>query len=175
MKEKISALLKNKSFSRILFIVGIVGILLIFLSTFLGEGEKKPEKTAEEEFSTLLYVEELKTDIKRTVEAICGDSDAVVTLTLESGPVYKYAEEIKQNNKEEGGATSKESEHKYITVEDSSGGEVPLVVTSYMPGVRGVSIICSYGSEETAEKIKSAVTAALDISSRKIHIGSKGG
>ncbi len=175
MKEKISELMKNKSFARILFIVGIVGILLIFLSSFIGSGEEKPEKNAEEEFSVLLYVEELKADIKRTVEAICGDSDAVVTLTLDSGPVYKYAEEIKQNNKEDGGATSKESEHKYITVEDSSGGEVPLVVTSYMPGVRGVSIICSYGSEETAEKIKSAVTAALDISSRKIHIGSKGG
>ena len=47
MKEKISELMKNKSFARILFIVGIVGILLIFLSSFIGSGEEKPEKTAE--------------------------------------------------------------------------------------------------------------------------------
>ena len=45
MKEKISELMKNKSFARILFIVGIVGILLIFLSSFIGERKETPEKT----------------------------------------------------------------------------------------------------------------------------------
>ena len=56
MKEKISELMKNKSFARILFIVGIVGILLIFLSSFIGERKEMPEKTDEDEFSVLLYV-----------------------------------------------------------------------------------------------------------------------
>ncbi len=174
MKEKLQELLKNKSFARILFAVGIGGILLIFLSSFFG-GEKEEPQRIEEIFSVTDYVETLRSDIKSTVEAICGDGEAVVTLTLDSGPVYKYAEEVKQNNKEDGSGVSEESEHKYITVEDSSGSEAPLIVTSYMPGIRGVSIICNYGSEETAEKIKNAVTAALDINSRKIHIGSKGG
>ncbi len=174
MKEKVSELLKNKKIARILFVIGIVGILLIFISSFFDGKEEKIEKT-DRVFSVSEYIESLKTDIKKTVEAICGDSDAVVTLTLDSDRVFEYAEEIKQNDKEDGSAISYDREHKYTTVEDPSGGETPLIVTSYMPGIRGVSIICNYGSEEVAERIKSAVTAALDISSRKVHIGNKGG
>ncbi len=174
MKEKIAELLKNKKFAKILFVLGIVGIILIFLSSFLSREESVPQKT-EEVFLVSEYIEGLKADIKKTVEAICGDPDAVITLTLDSGQVFEYAEEIKQNNKDDGSATSFDSEHKFTTVEDPSGGEAPIIVTSYMPGVRGVSIICSYNSEETAEKIKAAITAALDINSRKIHIGNKGG
>ncbi len=174
MKEKVSELLKNKKIARILFIIGIGGILLIFLSSFFSEKEETNENS-DPVFSVSEYIADIKTDIKKTVEAICGDSDAVVIITLDSDRVFEYAEEIKQNNKEDGAATSFDREHKYTTVENPSGGETPLIVTSYMPGIRGVSIICNYGSEETAERIKGAVTAALDISSRKVHIGNKGG
>ena len=172
MKEKFSELLKNKNFARILFIVGIVGILLIFLSSFFSDKKEKTQ-TPKDAFSETEYLSGLKEDIKTMVTAICGDDGAVVTVTLDTGMVYEYAEEIKKNDRADGTNSSRESEQKYITVEDSAGAEVPLIITSYMPRVRGVSIICNYDSEETADKIRNAVQAALDITSRKIHISKR--
>lgn len=176
MKERLDKFLKSKNAAKILFIVGIAAILLIFVSTVLGEDDSEKEVPTENtDFSPEEYCEKLEEDIRQMVQAICGDSTAVVTVTLETGMVYEYADEIKRNNAEDDTKTSEESEQTYITVKDSDGSEMPLIITSHMPQIRGVSVICSAGDEATVEKIKNAVTAALDISSRKIYIGRKSG
>ena len=53
----------------------------------------------------------------------------------------------------------------------ADGGEQALIVTEIMPQIRGVAIICKGGNiEQTAEKIKNAVTAALNITSKRVYI-----
>ena len=80
--------------------------------------------------------------------------------------------ETKEKGAEEQDKSSNESEKTYIIVRDKNGAETPLLITSYMPRVRGVSVICN-ANETDAEKIKNAVSAALDITLRKIYIGRK--
>lgn len=172
MKEKLSALFKNKNTARILFIIGMAGILLIFASSFFPKTENSQK--AQTEFSQKEFCDGLKQDISAIVQGICGDASAVVALTLDSDIVYEYADEIKQNNAEDEKKTSEESEKSYITVKDAGGSEKPLIVTAYMPQIRGVSIICS-ANDTAAQEIKNAVCAALNISSRKIYIGRKQG
>ena len=171
MKEKIAKLLADKKTSKIILILGIVGIVLIFVSGITGDSSEESLPTASE-FSETEYLAGLEEDIKQMVFGICGDSTAIVTVTLDTGMVYEYANEIKQKGTDEQNKTSNESEKTYITVRDKSGAETPLVITSYMPKVRGVSVICNANDDDT-EKIKNAVSAALDISSRKIYIGRK--
>ena len=171
MKEKIAKLLANKKASKIILIAGIVGIVLIFVSSFIGKKEEQLP-AAENEFSEAEYVARLEENIRQMVGGICGDTSAIVTVTLDTGMVYEYANEVKQKGAEEQNKSSKESEKTYITVRDKSGAETPLLITSYMPKIRGVSVICNAGDAD-AEKIKNAVSAALDITSRKIYIGRK--
>ena len=46
-----------------------------------------------------------------------------------------------------------------------------MLVTVEMPEVRGVAIVCDGGDNEyIAEKIQNAVTAALDITSKRVYI-----
>ena len=53
----------------------------------------------------------------------------------------------------------------------ADGGEQALLVTTEMPEVRGVAIVCEGGdSEAINEKIENAVTAALDITSKRVYI-----
>ncbi len=172
MKERLSAWLKSKNTAKLLFVVGIIGILLIFASSFIPEQEKSADMGSA--FSEEEFCSGLKADIVRMVEGICGDPSAIVTVTLDTGIVYEYADELRQNSAEDDTKTTAEKEQTYITVKDAGGAEKPLVITSYMPKVRGVSIICG-ADEKTAEEIKNAVCAALDISSRKIYIGRKTG
>lgn len=171
MKEKISELLKGKKSGKVLFIAGIVGIVLIYISSvFPNEEVKNLPKNEEVSFSTEEYKNTVEEDIRRIVFAVCGDNSSVVTVTLDSGITYEYADEIKQNNAEDQTKTSKESEQTYIIVKDSSGAETPLIITSHMPEIRGVAVICNATEQET-EQIKNAVTAAFNINSRKIYIG----
>ncbi len=53
----------------------------------------------------------------------------------------------------------------------ADGGEQALLVTAEMPEVRGVAVVCRGGDDELInEKIKNAVTAALNITSKRVYI-----
>ena len=169
MKEKFLKLLSGNKGSRIFFVVAIVAIAVIFV---FGVTPEQEEAAPKEEFSEQEYANMVEENIKNTVYGICLDTSPVVMVTLDSSIVYEYANETKQKGAEEQNKSSEESEKSYIIVKDKSGAETPLIITKHMPKVRGVSIICT-ANEEDAEKIKNAVSAALDIPSRKIYIGRK--
>ena len=160
---------------KLLIIIGIVGILLIFVSGLGGKGEETPKTDTLTELSAEEYRTELEKDIKQIVKGITGSNRVTVVVTLESGMRYKYADitEGASTDKTEDNTTSSSSELKqgYITVKTAEGGEQALLVTTQMPEVRGVAIVCLGGDNEIiAEKIKNTVTAALNITSQRVHI-----
>lgn len=163
--------IKNPKF---LVIIGIAGIMLIFLSSFIGGEAQKPKDTYTE-ITAEEYREQLETDIKKIVRQITGSKRVEVIVTLESGIRYKYADirEGATTDKTENDAISTSSEHKegYITVKTADGGEEALLVTRQMPEVRGVAIVCAGGDDPyLAEKIENTVTAALNITTHRVHI-----
>ena len=98
-----------------------------------------------------------------------------MVVTLESGIKYSYADtnEGSSADKTESNSKSTSSENKqsYITVKTADGGEQALLVTAEMPEVRGVAVVCRGGDDELInEKIKNAVTAALNITSKRVYI-----
>lgn len=171
IKESLKKTVKGKNAGRLLFVAGIAAILMIFLSYVSAEDEA--DVVQAEVFSEDEYRGELEAQVRKIVSALCGDNEAVVAVTLDTGVIYEYANEIKRNNAEDSSKISEESEKTYITVKDSSGGESPLIITKHLPQIRGVTVICAYSEKEMAESIKGAVTAALDINSKQIYIGRK--
>ncbi len=160
---------------KVLIIIGIVGIVLIFLSSLSGKNEETPKADTLTEISAEEYREKLEKDIKQIVKGITGSNKVTVVVTLESGMRYKYADttEGASTDKTEDNTTSSSSELKqgYITVKTADGGEQALIVTTQMPEVRGVAIVCVGGDNEIiAEKIENTVTAALNITSQRVHI-----
>ena len=58
-----------------------------------------------------------------------------------------------------------------VLVTPADGGEQALLVTTEMPQVRGVAVVCEGGDDEIInEKITNAVTAALNITSKRVYI-----
>lgn len=158
-----------------LVILGITGMILIFLSSFMT-GEKK-EKTSVtfEEMNTEEYKENLEKDIKDMVFNITGSKKISVVVTLESGIKYSYADQIEEisSDKTEGEEKSRETEYKteYITVKTDSGGEKAILLRTEMPEIRGVAVVCVGGDDEVLrEKIENTVTAALNITSKRVYI-----
>ena len=158
---------------KLILILGLVGIMLIFFSSLFTKSEKKTETkteiTAEE------YKLELEEDVKKIVRQITGSKNVSVVITLESGIRYDYAdtkeETLVERQEKENKSLDSELKEGYIIVESADGGEEALLITAQMPKVRGVAIVCDGGDSEIIfNKIQNAVTAALDITSKRVYI-----
>lgn len=174
MNEKIKNLIQNP---KLLIVLGLCGILLIFISSLFSDSDNNDNKkvTSDTDYTAEQYCQMLEENIKDIVTGITGDKNPTVVITLESGIRYSYASaDETDTSSSTGSATDQSSESKkqsYITVKTADGGEQALIVTEIMPEVRGVAIICSGGNSETvAQKIKNAVTAALNITSKRVYI-----
>lgn len=170
--EKILNILKKP---KMLVILGLAGILLIFLSSLGGEKETDEQLLSSGEISIEQYQETLEDDIADMVTDITGSRRVTVVVTLESGIRYSYADtrEESSSDKTEKEAQSTDTELKegYITVKSASGGEEALLLTTEMPEIRGVAVVCEGGDNELInQKIMNTVTAALNITSKRVYI-----
>lgn len=91
MKEKLSKLKNDKNLIRIIFIIGIAGILLIFCSTLFDS--EKTEDTAC--FSVEEYRSLEENRIKEMVESIQGVGKARVMVTMENSVEQVYSNDNK--------------------------------------------------------------------------------
>lgn len=171
--KKSLTLIKNP---KTLFIAGICGIVLIFISSLIPSGEDKAASKASDNSMTVEeYQQSTEESVKKIVERITGDKNATVVVTLDSGIRYSYADakqtDSSNSSAKESEQSSESVSRSYITVKTADGGEQPLLITEYMPEVRGVAVICRGGdNSSTAEKIENAVTAALNITSKRVYI-----
>ena len=175
MNEIINKYISKLRSPKVLIIAGIVGIVLIFLSSVIPNSSAQRQAEKNEDFSVENYKAELESDIKEAVKNITGSKNISVVITLESGVRYSYADQREESsaNKTESEQQSTQNDLKesYITIKTSDGGEQALLVTAKMPEIRGVAIVCEGGDDEIiAEKIKNAVTAAFGITSKRVYI-----
>ncbi len=179
MNEKLKIIVSNLRSGKVIFIIGIIGILFIFISSVIPE-KTKDTALSVSEFNIGEYKAQLEKDVKEIVADITGSKDVTVFITLESGMRYNYADETKisSSDKASGDAhdTTEGSENKYIIITDSNGNEKALTLYEQLPEVRGVAVIYSgTASEKVQENIKNAVISALGITSKRIFITNKGG
>ncbi len=174
MNDRINKYISKLKEPKVLVIIGFIGIALIFFSSIFPK-DSKPNTTNTDKFSVEAYREGLEEDVCDIVKGITGSKSVTVVVTLESSMRYKYADvtEGSSADKTENDVTSTSSELKqgYITVKQGDGGEEALLVTTQMPEVRGVAIVCDGGDNSIiAQKIENTVTAALNITSQRIYI-----
>lgn len=177
-KEKIISFLKKHLNSKKIVAIGIIGIVLIGLSSFVPE--KKEKQQHSDEISTEEYKNILEKQVKEIAVSISGDKKTKVIITLETSIRREYAGESQnisgEKSTDKGKETSGTVKEKAITVKKSDGSEEALLITEYMPQIRGVAIVCNTGgSEGIKQAISDAVTAALGITSKRVYIGGYSG
>ncbi len=170
LKERMLKGFKNP---KILICIGVFGMVIILLSSLLGENGEKTQVT--KQYTANEYKLDLEKSVSQIVTRITGDRKPTVVITLESGIRYSYADEAQTDTESSSGTQNAESreskKQSYITVKNSDGGESALLVTEIMPEIRGVAIVCDgVDSEAAIERVKNAVTAALNITSKRVYI-----
>ncbi len=177
--KEMKTIIRKDGFRRIVVALGLIGILLIFLSSFFKTNPTK-KNTTEVECSTSNYIRQLENNLKNLVSSIKGAGEAKVLVTLESTEETVYATEEKTNKEAtedllDGQMSKKretdDTEKKYIKVRDSDGTERALSVTQIQPVVKGVVIVCEGGDDpQVQQRVTDAIKTALNITSKRVYV-----
>lgn len=156
---------------RIIIAVGIIGILLIWLSSFLPE-KKDKDRAGTGSITADRFVAETEQKLKSIIDGIEGAGPCRVMVTLENGVEYVYAveQDINTDRKEDSDSISQRDDTKEsIIVVDTGDGRQGLLVTEIQPTVKGVVVVCRGGDQPLVQqRITDAVTTALNISSKRV-------
>ncbi len=132
--EKIRKLLTAKK-PWLLFILGMAGIGLIFLSSFFPDAEPEPVTDVSDPGAGI------EQRLEETISRIQGAGETHVMVTLaDTGSRVYLSEEEEREEYADGLVRSRESAERYIT---SGGGAV--VVSERLPAVTGVAVVCEGG------------------------------
>ncbi len=174
MNDMVKKLAEKLKKPKVLMAVGLSGILLIFLSSFGKSDSKAQNAQTVQSFSAETYRAETEEAISRLVSEITGSKDVSVVVTLENTVSYSYADKREESSSDKSGedaAVDTSLKEDYIIVRTADGGEQALLVTANMPQIRGVAIVCGGGDNpDLNQKILNAVTAALDITKKRVYI-----
>ncbi len=150
-------------------------MVLIALSSFLPQKSQENSETTGNEITAAQYEERIEKELTKIVKEISKDKNPKIFVTLETGIRREYAGEkqdaVSQRSDGQTNEQSKEEQIKTITVKTSDGSEKAITVIEYMPQIRGVAIVCDGADNEAVrEKIVGAVTAALNITSKRVSV-----
>lgn len=180
VKKVLTGFLKKDKAITIVVVLGVVGIALIYLSTFFTSSERKetPKTTEEVTVSASEYEKQLEDRLAGVVSAITGETQPEIMVTLSSQSRFVYATDEKSSSKDndnyaEGGITAtennNENETSYIILKDADGAQYALKITEIEPEIKGVVVVSAYADNaQYKEKITNAVKTALGISSAKV-------
>lgn len=170
-----------KSKSTFLIIAGILGLLLVLVSTFADKKtvkDKEALKTVNSQnnlSATEKYIETVENKLETVISDMLSNTPVTVMVTLESGIEYVYADELKtgvetkKDNVAYKTEQSDSNQNNYVIFKDSDGNEQALLVTEIMPEIRGVVIVCDSGqTAAVSAAVKRAVKSVLNVDENKI-------
>ena len=121
------------------------------------------------------YRGELEESLCRIVTAITGEAQPTVVVTLSDNGRSLYAADERESGRQEESASSQERETSPILLEDAQGNQHALTVTQTQPEVQGVVVVSDFaGDPAVREKLLTAVCTALDLSSARVCVTSRG-
>lgn len=187
MKLDIKKIFKNLSSGNIkrniIVAVGLIGIILIFISNFTDNksSDNETEAIAEAAVQTSIesYRDTLESKLAAIVSEIEGAGEVKIMITMESTveDVYAVEKNIDEQSQSSSDDTkgSEQTEYKeestYVTIKNKDGSESVVMVKQIMPKIRGVLVVCDGGGNTVVkEKIIQAVSSVLNISSGKIYV-----
>ena len=158
------------SLQTLVFLLGITGILLIGLSTFLPDRAEEPAGSGVLETDARAYASELESRLQSILEQMEGVGQARVMVYAKSEKVNNDVLEDIRAEDERKTQEKQVTEQTYILI-DGAGGEQPLVTAELEPQVKGVVVVCEGGDRpDVVGKVVDAVKVALDISSTRISV-----
>lgn len=175
-KKTFDKLFKDKK-TRLLVIVGIAGILLIFISDLFTSPTTTKSDAPSFDNTTYneQYVQKLQDDLTALISKIDGVGQVEVLVTLETGVQYVYATDYKKTDDSSQSSTDahsqKSSSESSIIIIEGQNGKEPIVLKRIEPTVQGVVVVCQgAGDVRVQQAVTDAVTTVCGIKTNRVSV-----
>lgn len=174
LKEKFT----KKTAVKILVVIGIIGILLIFLSEFINTGNNSAKDNTTGNDYAAAYIDKNEKRLEDIISKINGVGRVDVLITVESGVENIYETDNKNSdesveNQGQGSQTQRntDNESSHVIIDSKTGGQEALLTKQLEPEIKGVIIVCDGGnSAEVKEDIIHSVSTALGLPTNRISV-----
>ncbi|MBQ2730717.1 MAG: hypothetical protein IJF24_01705 [Clostridia bacterium] len=166
---RVSGIFKQKKVLSLglLFLLGVV--LLLFSGS---RGETSETALVSREFDEAAYTQMLEERVAALISAVQGAGETRVMLTMETFFIEHYAlDRTKSTHVGSGGEEECEEESTVVLETGKNGVKTPIVQSVSLPRVRGVSVVCTGGSEPAVQmKIITLVQTLFDLNANQISV-----
>ena len=168
LTESIKKMFEKFGFN-IFIILGLLGVMLIFLS----ETDTKKVDDNKSSYKVEDYEKQMETELENILSEVNGAGQVKVMLTIESGQENIYACQEKTSQDEQSTAGEKNgrrSTYENEVVMVTTGSEKQALVEKTMqPAVQGVVVVCQGADNiKVTSDITNAVSVVLNIPSNRI-------
>ena len=174
LREYCKQLLSKPKAGKFFIGLGIIGIILIFLSDYFPVD--KDQKAEPLEFdSYTAYAQYLETELSEILSKIYGAGKTEVFISLEASGEYIYAyDQTQTEEKKETDSTFEiqtQQEKKHVIKNASDQAEQPITVAQLAPNINGVLVVCDGGDNPSVQNtVRNAVCSALAVSESKVYV-----
>lgn len=156
----------------VIFALGIIGILLIFLVDFTPEKKPAAQQTAADDYCRE-YAEDLEKRLADIISSIEGAGQVKVMVTMETGEQYVYARTEKTDNdytqRSQQDITEKQAYQSDYIIVEANGEKQALTETTIQPQIKGVAVVCDGGDNiKVVKNITEMVSAVTNVPTNRI-------
>lgn len=171
-KLTVKSIFSGNNLKNLIIFAGILGIALIFLSSFMG---KKTEETdtpvSETKITADDYAKKLEEDLSKIISNINGAGKTNILITIDREIESVYQTDIDTNNKSDGENSQYSNKSSTVIVRGKNSTEEPIKVTEIMPKIKGVLVVCE-GADSAIVKqnIIDSVRTVLGVASSRVSV-----
>lgn len=171
-KMTAKSIFSGNNLKNLIIFAGILGIALIFLSSFMG---KKTEETdtpiSETKITADDYAKKLEEDLSKIISNINGAGKTNILITIDREIESVYQTDIDTNNKSDGENSQYSNKSSTVVIRGKNSTEEPIKVTEIMPKIKGVLVVCE-GADSAIVKqnIIDSVRTVLGVASSRVSV-----
>ena len=172
--EYLKRLLSKPKAGKIFIGLGMVGVILIFLSDYFPvENDQKSELPEFDSYTA--YAQYLEKELAEILSKIYGAGKTEVFISLEASGEYIYAyDQTQTEEKRETGSEYEIQTHhekNHVIKNTSDQVEEPITVAQLAPNINGVLIVCDGGDDPSVQKdVRNAICSALAVAESKVYV-----
>ena len=176
IRKSLGKLTSSGRTTKLIFAAGIIGIVLIALSS-IGGSEKiketaKSAQNSQPDVQADEFKDKVTAELENILQKIDGVGECSVMLSVEGTAEYVFAENIDKTQEYASGGSNEHYRSEIVMID--SGSNQALVTKTLRPKINGVVVVCRGGGNVTIkERVIKAVSAALDLPYGKICVEGK--
>ena len=174
-KEKkfyVKSVFSGDNLKNLIIFAGILGIALIFISSFTGNKNEEIEEPVSESRTTAEdYAEKLEEDLEKIISNIDGAGKTSILITIDREIESVYQTDTDNEAKSDNESSQQSNKSTTVVIKGKNSTEEPIKVTEIMPKIKGVLVVCEgANSSVVKQNIIESVRTVLGVASSRVSV-----